>query len=211
MGLTRFFPQSHDFFSDFTAAAANVQDTAHLVAALFAGTQSVAEGVERLRTLEHRGDAITRAILTALGTTFLPALRPGDIRDLALRLDDVVDALDEAGRRLYLYRLPLPMPAAQHLPPIAQLQADVLVHAMSALVAGNPAETMHLLVELHRLENEADEVIGEVHATLYDGVTDVPGVIRARQWGELYELLEDAIDCVERAAHTLEDIVSERL
>jgi uncharacterized protein Yka (UPF0111/DUF47 family) len=35
-------------------------------------------------------------------------------------------------------------------------------------------------------------------------------VIRARHWGEICQLLEDITDRVERVAHTVEDIVSQR-
>jgi predicted phosphate transport protein (TIGR00153 family) len=211
MDRIRLFPRSYDFFADFTAAAANLRETAALVATLFAGDQGVADGVQTLHELEHRGDEITHAILIALSQSFIPEIDPGDIRDLTERLDDVVDALDEAGHRYELFRLAPPLPAAQRLARIAETQADVLVQAMALLASGSQAEAvMPLLVELHRLENAADDVLSDALATLYDGVTDVPGVIRARHWGEIYELLEEATDRVERVAHTLEDIVSQR-
>jgi uncharacterized protein Yka (UPF0111/DUF47 family) len=211
MDRVRLFPRSHDFFADFIAAAANVRETAQLVAAVFDGTHSVADGVERLHELEHRGDEITHAILTALSQSFIPVISAGDIRDLTERLDDVVDALEEAGHRYALFRLAPPLPAAQHVARIAVAQADLLVQTISLLASGRQAEAvMPLLVELHRLENEADDVLSAALATLYDGVTAVPGVIRARHWGEIYELLEEATDRAEHVAHTLENIVSQR-
>jgi predicted phosphate transport protein (TIGR00153 family) len=211
MNRLRLFPQSHDFFADFTAATANLRETAAVIAALFDGTHSVADGVRTLHELEHRGDEITHTILTALSQSFIPEIDPGDIRDLTERLDDVVDALEEAGPRYDLFRLGQPLPAAQRLARIAETQADVLVQAMALLASGGQAEAvMPLLVELHRLENAADDVLSDALATLYDGVTDVPGVIRARHWGEICQLLEDITDRVERVAHTVEDIVSQR-
>jgi uncharacterized protein len=211
MNRIRLFPQSHDFFADFSAATANLRETAGAVVAIFDGTHSVADGVQTLRELEHRGDEITHAILTALSQSFIPELDPKDIRALTERLDDVVDALEEAGHRYALFQLGPPLPAAQRLARIVDAQADVLVQAMALLASGGQAEAvMPRLMELHRLENAADDVLSDALATLYDGVTEVPGVIRARHWGEIYELLEDTTDRVEHVAHTLENIVSQR-
>lgn len=210
MDRMRLFPSSHDFFADFTAAATNARETAGVVAALFAGTQRTADRVQTLHELEHRGDEITQAILAALSHSFIPAISPGDIRAVVMGLDAIVDALEEAGSRYAVYRLDQPLPSAQHLARIAHTQADVLVQVTEMLASGGPDEVMPLLVELHRLENEADDVLNQALATLYDAVTDVPGVIRAKQCGELYELLEGATDRVESVAHTVEDIVSQR-
>lgn len=56
------------------------------------------------------------------------------------------------------------------------------------------------LVQIHRLENEADELFNLTLATLYDRVVDVPGVVHGRPRGEVYSLLEKATDKAERVA-----------
>ncbi|MFS8531681.1 DUF47 domain-containing protein, partial [Sphaerobacter thermophilus] len=62
-------------------------------------------------------------------------------------------------------------------------------------------------VEINRLENEADDALSQALAVLYDGVEDIPALIRAIRWGELYQLLEDATDRAESVANTMEGIV----
>jgi uncharacterized protein Yka (UPF0111/DUF47 family) len=62
---------------------------------------------------------------------------------------------------------------------------------------------LHSTIELNRLENEADEILSQALATLYD----IPAVVEALHWGELYQLLEDATDRAEDVADTLEAIV----
>jgi uncharacterized protein Yka (UPF0111/DUF47 family) len=211
MVLTHLFPQSHDFFADFAAAATNAAAAAGVLASLFGGDRDGEDQVRRLRELEHRGDEITHGILSALGRSLVPEINREDVRGLARGLDDFVDDIEESGSRLRLYRLEPPTQFAQRLVAIVHAQAEVLTRAVSLLASADRDDMLSQhLVELHRLENEADDVLNESLATLYDGVVDVPGVVRARQWGELYGLLEGATDRAERVAHTLEGIVGQR-
>jgi uncharacterized protein Yka (UPF0111/DUF47 family) len=46
-----------------------------------------------------------------------------------------------------------------------------------------------------------------VLAELFDGVAEVPELIRAIRWGEIYHLLESATDKGENIGHTLEGIL----
>lgn len=63
------------------------------------------------------------------------------------------------------------------------------------------------VLELHRLENEADDALNVALASLYNGVEQIPALIRALRWGELYGLLEDGTDRGEDVANTLEGIL----
>ena len=54
------------------------------------------------------------------------------------------------------------------------------------------------VTEIHRLETEADDLAVEAIGGLYDGVTDIPSLVRSIRWGDLYEILEEATD---KAAH----------
>jgi uncharacterized protein Yka (UPF0111/DUF47 family) len=66
---------------------------------------------------------------------------------------------------------------------------------------------MRQTVAINRLENEADDVFYNALATLYDGATDIPAVIAAIRWGEIYQELEDATDRAEDVANAVEGIV----
>ena len=65
--------------------------------------------------------------------------------------------------------------------------------------------TRHL-VEINRLENEGDELLDQAMASVFEGVTEVPTLIQAMRWRELYNLLEDATDRAEDIANTMEGI-----
>jgi uncharacterized protein Yka (UPF0111/DUF47 family) len=212
MTLARLFPQSHDFYADFGAVATIAAAAAELLVAIFREEGGVEDKVRRLRDLERSGDEIVHEVLSALGRSLVPMISREDVRDLARRLDDFVDYIEEAGRRRSLYQLDQPSPIAQRLAALVQAQAVILTQSMSLLAQADQDEILkEHLAEIHRLENEADDVLSDALATLYEGARDVAGVVLARQWGDIYGLLEDATDRAERVAHTLEGIVDQRL
>ena len=75
---------------------------------------------------------------------------------------------------------------------------------MLADVAKHGEAIRRHVVEIHRLENEADDALSQALATLYDEAADIPSLIRCMRWGELYGLLEDATDGAEGVGDVLE-------
>lgn len=209
MVLARFLPRDEQFFDHFRASAANAAEVATLLAEVVEDGDEVERKVRRLRDLEHRGDEITHQIFNALNSTFVTPLDREDIQGLAGVLDDFVDDLEEAGQRLWLYRLTGSAETSRLFARILREQAAIMAEAMPCLdnVGKQAAALRRHVVEIHRLENEADDVLTHALATLYDGVTEVPDLIRAIRWGELYGLLEDATDRAEDVANVLEGII----
>lgn len=208
MVLARFLPRNEYFFEYFRQGGKNAAEVAQVLIDLFNNYSDVERKARRIRDLEHQGDEITHEIFKALNRTFVTPLDREDIANLAGRLDDFVDSIEEATRRIWLYRLDGPTEHARLLSRIIGDQANILSGSMPHLE--NKREWNHLLectIEIHRLENEADDVLGRALAGLYEGVTDIPGMIKAIRWGEIYQHLEDATDRAEDVANTLEGIV----
>jgi uncharacterized protein len=212
MPALRFLPERTDFFVSFRAAASNAAEAARLLSDLVTEQEPADQTVARLRDLEHRGDKITHEIFTALARNLIAPLSYEDIRDLARQLDDVTDAIDDAGQRLALYRLLPATVVAHRLTHIIQAQAESLAAAVPLIEHGKHREALERQVaELHRLETEADAVVHEGLAGLYDGVIAIPGFVSAMRWGELYGLLEDATDRAETVANTVQGIMEQQV
>ena len=209
MVLARFLPRDEQFFDFFRDAAVNAAEVAEVLAEVVELGEGIERKVRRLRDLEHRGDETTHRIFSALNSTFVTPLDREDIQGLAGVLDDFVDDLEEAGRRLWLYRLTEPTEPARLLARILREQAGILAEAVPLLaeVGKQAAALRRHAVEIHRLENEADDALSQALATLYDEAVDIPSLVRAIRWGELYGLLEDATDRAEDVADMLEGIV----
>ena len=209
MVLARFLPKDEQFFSHFKDAADNAAESARVLAEVVDSGADTERRVRRLRDLEHQGDEISHRIYNALNSTFVTPLDREDIRALTTSIDDFVDGLEEAGKRVWLYRLGAPTGTAKLLAKILREQGAIIAQAMQLLdhARAKVDEIRNAAQELHRLENEADDALTTSLAALYEGVTEVPALIQALRWGELYQLLEDATDRGEDIADTLQGIL----
>lgn len=210
MVLSRFLPKDEQFFDFFREAAENASESALVLSAILnSDDQEIDRNVHRLLDLEHQGDEISHRIFRALHSTFVTPLDRDDIQHLTTAIDDFVDNLEEIGKRLSLYKLGKTTSVARQFGQLLVEQGAVMVKAVPLLEhTGKHAEEIrkHVL-ELHRLENEGDDLLNASLGNLYGGVTEVPALIQALRWGEIYQLLEDASDSAEDVADIFEGIL----
>jgi predicted phosphate transport protein (TIGR00153 family) len=210
MVLTRFLPQNEHFYDHFKDAASNAFDVAQLLDEVFTQPEDIDRKVRRLHDLEHRGDELTHLVFSALNSTFVTPMDREDISGLAAELDEFVDDMEEVGKRFWLYKLGEVPATARLLTQILVEQSALVKAAMARLeqVGKNRELLQQHAVEIHRLENEADDTLNEALASLYEGVVEVPELVQAIRWGELYGLLEDATDRAEDIGDRLKGIVA---
>lgn len=204
MVLARFLPRNERFFDYFRDAAGNAREVAHLLVEMLDNYDDVERKVRRMRELERRGDEITHQIYNALNRTFVTPLDREDISALAGRIDDFVDYVEEVARRMWLYRIAQPTEPARLLARIIGEQAVLIGEAIPFLSNLQESDKLlRLVVEINRLEDEADDILNNALAVLYDHAADIPTLIKAIRWGELYQNLEVATDRGEDVANTL--------
>jgi hypothetical protein len=142
-----------------------------------------------------------------LNRTFVTPIDRDDISNLASSLDDVIDWIEEVGRRIYLYHVDEPTPIARQFSRVILEQSEQIARAVPLLENRRDANPLQRAIEeIHRLENEADDLLAQAIAHLYDGVTEVPQLIKAMRWNDLYQLLEDTTDKCENVAVVLSNI-----
>ena len=157
---------------------------------------------QEILACEHAGDQITHEIIRRLNQTFVTPIEREDILQLTSSLDDIVDYTEEVADYLGLYRIEAPMEQAQTLAALLR-SATAQIAAAIPLVRGFKDISEHT-VEVHRLENQADRIVREAIASLFEVGIDPMVVIR---WKDIFERLENAIDSTERTAYILEGIV----
>lgn len=180
---------------------------ARLVRELLANFPERPELAKDIKDCEHEGDRIARELIHALGRGAGPET-PFDARDglrLATAVDDIVDFLEQAADMLGLYAVEAAMEQAIALADVLVAAADEVSGALHELGAGgNP--TAHL-VEVHRLENEADRLSRAAVASLFIERIDPMVVIR---WKDIFDTLEAAADACEHVAHLIEGVMLRR-
>ena len=200
-----FLPKENRFFFLLHQSAVNIQAVAFKLQDLMQNFENVSAKVQEIKDLEEFGDQIIHDITNSLHRTFVTPIDREDILALAGRLDDVVDAIDEAAQYTLEYQIKKPTEHAIHLAAIIVKCADELEKAMDLLAAGNSKlkEILPITVEINRLENEADKAASRAMGELFT-TTDVIEILK---WRDIYNDLEEATDRAEDAANVLEGIV----
>jgi uncharacterized protein Yka (UPF0111/DUF47 family) len=191
----------------FEQAGENVQRASLMLRDMLAGFPDGAGLARELYLCEQEGDRIAHDILHRLAQRGARRshMDAADVHALTVALDDVVDFAEEAADQLGRYAVEAPMEQAEAI-------ADILVAASEEVAASlhqlrNGMELGPRLVEIHRLENEADQLVRGAVASLFARGIDPMIVIR---WKDIFESLEAAVDACETVANVLEGISLKR-
>jgi uncharacterized protein Yka (UPF0111/DUF47 family) len=191
-----------DLLDLFDACGANLERATELLRDLLADFPENAELAREVLVCEREGDRLAHEILRHAaehGRTC--ALEPIDVHALTGALDDIVDYAEEAADRLGLYGVEAPMEQAQQLAGVLVAAAATVARALHSWRIGD--DMAPRLVEIHRLENDADRVVRQAVASLFATGIDPLLIIR---WKDIYESLESAVDSCETVANVLEGI-----
>ena len=198
----RLIPREERFFDMFAEDAANVLGAARLFEAMLRAYDAPEQRAREIRDAEHRGDEISHEIGRRLESTFVTPFDREDIHALISALDDVLDYIEEAADTFILYRIDAPTAVAVQQAAIIVKQCEQLQEALSNLRGFNGLEKYW--IEVHRLENEGDQLARKAIADLFSGGGHPLEVIK---WKELYETMEEVTDRCEDVVNVIEGIV----
>lgn len=199
-------PKADRFFFLLHQSAMNIQKTALRIQDLIENLDNVESKVAEIKELEEFGDQIIHDITRSLHQTFVTPIDREDILALASRLDDVIDAIDEAAQYVFEYKIKTPTDPARHLSKIIVDCADALEQAVSLLSTKGSRlkDILPITVKINRLENEADRTLSHAMGELFNSDLDVVEILK---WRDIYFNMEEATDRAEDAADVLEGIV----
>jgi len=199
-------PRTSEFYDLFTAAGENALEAARQVDARFRAFPEREVRQAQVKELENKGDDLTRQIIELLNTQYITPFDREDIYELAKAIDDVVDFIENASDLLTLYKVDRPMQQSLQQCGLLVEAVEHLSRALGELRGLRNAERH--LVRVKALEDEADSLLREAIAGLFENHVDPVEVIR---WKDIFEALEDAIDACETAADVVGNIVVKNL
>ena len=198
----RLIPREERFFDMFVNDAANMVGAARMLEAMLRSYDDVDRRAAEIRDAEHAGDEISHDIGHRLEHTFVTPIDREDIIGLISGLDDVVDLIEEVADTFVLYHIETPTATAIRQSSIVLSQCELLHEALVQLRSFKGLD--RYWIEVHRLENEGDQVARAAIADLFSNGQDPIEVIK---WKEIYALLESTIDKCEDVANVIERIV----
>lgn len=198
----RIRPRDTAFFDLFTEAAQHLVRGAGLLAEMLGDGSDREDIAARMREAEHAADETTHAIVRRVNSTFVTPFDREDIYQLASRLDDVMDHMEEAVDFVVLYRIgTLPAGLDDQVEVIARC-AELTAEAMPRLRSMGDLE--EYWIEVNRLENLGDKAYRQILASLFSGKYKALEVLKLK---DVVDALEAAVDAFEHVANIVEQLV----
>lgn len=202
MARFRLIPREEKFYDDFLNMAEHICSAARLLDRMVASNPSVSPLKDEIRDLEHRCDFLTHEIIQRLHRTFVTPIDREDIHALAKALDDVMDAIDESAQLLVQYKIVEVDDGARQFCRItvgATEQIRLALQHMEKRENVTPC-----VVEINRLENEADRLYEEVITRLFESTQDPIAILK---WKEIFDYLEATVDSIEDVSDVIQGVV----
>ena len=197
-------PQDKIFFDLFEEQARTVQIGAEQLVSIIGDFTDIRNKCHKMKEIEHKGDEITHTMYELLNKSFITPIEPEEISRLMSGLDDILDLIDGVSHQMHLYNIEATDDYMKELGSIILASTEELATTMPYL--RNVKKNVHAIetacIEINRLENLADEVLGQATKELFCG-TDAIAIIKMK---DIYENLETATDRCEDVANVLSDI-----
>ncbi|MBV9241628.1 MAG: DUF47 family protein, partial [Acidobacteria bacterium] len=150
-------PKETQYFALFSQLTSKLKEAAASLVEMLQGEDENFESAsKRIKHMEHECDEITHAVTTKLNSSFITPFDREDIYTLSVALDDICDYIDAAGRAVVMYNIHESDENAIKLAVIIEKLVHE-IHEAVLLLESSKGMKPHLL-EIQRLENEADDI-----------------------------------------------------
>jgi len=200
-------PKDRKFYPLFEEASANLVVISKVLLEMLStnGMEKRKLLIRQIEKLEHTGDEITHRIFKEVGFTFITPFDREDIQRLASVLDDVLDFIHGAAKRVDLYKVDPIHPAMIKLAELIVQSSEQVNIAVSGLRnSRNYTRVREALVKINSLENHADDVFDNAVARLFEDNVSALEVMKIK---EVLSALETATDKCEDAANVMESVI----
>jgi uncharacterized protein Yka (UPF0111/DUF47 family) len=205
--LDFFIPKETSFFQIFDDQASANVEAAGLLVELLERFDDAPAKVARLQAVEHKADEITHRAMEMLHKTFITPIDREQIHQLVSSLDDVVDLMDGASRRMLLYGIKSPRKDLVEMARVLLASCREVQKAVTGLRNMKNAKLiLAACIEVNKLENDGDALRD---AAVADLIKQSKDAIEILTWKEIYETVETAIDRCEDVANVIEGVVLE--
>lgn len=203
--LERFFRRDTPFFDLFERHAARIVAAAKAFLALAEQGDNFEGRARAIKEIEHEADSITHQCVEALYRTPRVPFGRDEVYRLITRMDDIVDAVEDASERFVLYDITKTTTECRDLATVLLRATEEIAAAIGGLryVRGDRS-VLERCIEINRLENEGDAILRAALGKLFRHEKDPITLIK---WKEIYELLESATDRCEDVANIIESVI----
>ncbi|HTZ39329.1 MAG TPA: DUF47 family protein [Syntrophales bacterium] len=202
----KFFKSNREKFYDlFEELADKLEEGGKLFTEIIGNYEYSEFKVGKLKEIEHEADHITHQVYKRMHKVFLTPLDREDIYLLANKMDSVLDEIESAAVRMYLYRMKEP---AKELVQITGILNEAIAKIRKIVFSVRKKQDapliLKLCVEINTLENEADQLFRSAMVRLFEEEKDAIELIKVK---DIIGRIETAVDNCEDVSNIIEGIV----
>ncbi len=202
-------PHDGRFIERFCEHSRNVVGGAEAFRCMLAGNGDLDAHYAELCRFEDAADEVTRETVMAIHRSFITPFDRSQILDLTTSLDDTIDLMKEAGRRIRRYDITF-TPQMLGMAECA-LRATVEIRDAMPLL-GKLSSSVPRLTQMQQkvraAENEADTLLDSGLRALFEGSGTAGQKLTVEK---VYDLIEAVVDRCEDVADVIEGIVIEHV
>ena len=201
----RFIPREEKFYDLFEELIAKIEEGGRLFSEMLEDYEHAETRLTKLKDIEHEADIITHRTYEKMHKTFLTPIDREDIYALVNKMDSILDIIEAAAIRMFLYKIKAPTPECVKQAQLINAgiaKVKQVVHALRDMK--NAQMILDACVEINTLENEGDYLLRQAMTHLFENETDAIELIK---WKEIYERIEEALDTCEDVSNIAEGIV----
>jgi uncharacterized protein Yka (UPF0111/DUF47 family) len=162
--------------------------------------------LKQIKQLEHEGDLHVHQCIRAIDIAFITPIDRTDIVEIVKAIENLTDSIDKVANRIYMYQFTTVNDYLIKFVNDVVLSCETLQEMMCELkqFKKNQKRIKECIIEVNRLEEDGDRTYMECMKKLFSQEKDAIKLVMQR---DLYELLEEALDCCEDVADIVEKII----
>ncbi|MBR6594848.1 MAG: DUF47 family protein [Clostridia bacterium] len=199
--------KGYNYFDYFCTTADKICVAANLLESALVGFDkaSFKDKMAEMHALENEADSAKHEMTKSLMHEFLPPIEREDIIELGTTLDDIMDALDDAMRCIYIYDVSEIREGALKFCRLICQCAVALKETTEEFRNFKSSKLIkEKLVAVNTFESDGDALHAELVHELF---VDEPDTRKLLIWKNIYEDLEGCLDDCEDAADIIESVI----
>lgn len=199
--------RSYDYYEGFVNLVGYSCKAAHMLNDILRrfDPDTAEEVMNSIHEIEHAADSAKHEMMQVLLHEFLPPIEREDITELAQRIDDVTDAVEDVIVKIYTFNIRSIRPEALDFMDIIVSCCDMLKKAMQEFSNFKKSTLLaECIIEINRLESDGDLLYTKAMRDLHVNSTDP---IEIMVWSKTFNYFEGCCDACEDVANTLESII----
>lgn len=204
--LMNFFPKNPKFFDLFEDLARIVNSGGDILPKIKIRSKNIVSYAKKARQLEHQADTICHTLYHEADSTFITPIDREDIHLLSRNLDNIIDLIENLTSNILLYGVTREIAEFKNFTKVISQTTVKILQLVSLLKKRdkNVADMRKLIIEIHSLENEGDNLIRRALKHLF---TDHKNLVVILKWKDLFENMEEILDECENTADIVEEII----